>query len=663
MQDKYDRNMYREITGSRRYRSRVYTAGTLALLTMWFVMYQARAVSDPTALLQTAVQAACKYPHADLLQMAGRIPSAVGIDDVPVEFRSSVIGWRRRFSLPGGAELVLERIAPRGQFRRLSAEYAAPSAQGVRPELLAHAGPDCEVRLGRRLVYDDRQAQAVALEQLDQTLAPTGRTEPLNPPVPTGDDPGGVLVAMVDAGVNYLLPEINARLARDNHGNILGYDYWDLDDRPFDANPARSLFFPQRHGTRTASVLLREASVARLVPYRYPRPDMSRMAALVEDAAAKGVVIVNLSLGSNNVEDWQAFADVATLHPEMLFIVSAGNNGRDIDIDPVFPAAFPLENIITVTSSELTGELARGSNMGRESVDLLVPAENLEATSFHGRQIRVSGSSYAASRVAALAARLLSLNPKWRAPELKTAIFARALVPLPEEPVYVSRGFIPDPLKADSYPVADPNAALVQVAHDEFTVTELYGGGADGSGLTHTFRPTFVYFEGTAWDLDGLRSHTRQAGQILKQCGIFMFGVDVYRLQGPDMFRYFRDRTAKELVRRMRFPKPTVYLVRDTLQKDAYEAEAIGKGNSRTRPTLRYTIWVTESLTDPGIGLAHELVHILMDSGRHVDLPRNLMREETSADNTELTREQCSEMTRIGVANTLLNPLLASPSK
>ena len=88
---------------------------------------------------------------------------------------------------------------------------------------------------------------------------------------------------------------------------LIGYDFWDMDDLPYDAHPVDSGFFVQRHGTRTASILLREAPAIELVPYRYPRPDMSRMHALIEHADANGVSILGMPLGSNRPEDWGAF--------------------------------------------------------------------------------------------------------------------------------------------------------------------------------------------------------------------------------------------------------------------------------------------------------------------------------------------------------------------
>ncbi len=613
---------------------------------------EVHAASETAARLRSVIEALCRLPSADLQGLA-RALNASAIDATPVEVRGQVIGWRGRLGWSEGHEIRLEYIAPQGALRRLSAEHWEAS----RPQMMAVAGPECRIRAGRRLLYEEGRPRAVALEQLDPELRPTGVREPLDPVVPPGKDPGGVLVALVDAGVNYLLPEVGERLARDSSGDILGYDYWDQDPRPFDANPARSPFFPQRHGTRTATLLLSEAPGARLVPYRYPRPDMSRMADLVSDAARKGVRIVNLSLGSNRLEDWQVFARAAKQHPEMLFIASAGNDGRDIDARPVYPAALGLANLLTATSAEATGTLGQGSNWGRRSVHVVVPAERLQVTDFDGKTRSVSGSSYAAVRVTALAARLLAQNPHWRALELKNAILGRALRLPGEEGLYASAGFIPDPAKAEARMLEPRPAELGRRAHQVLTEEALYGAQGRLSEARYAFMPTFAYFPGTRWDQDMLQAMAREVVTILGRCGVHVPRIELHLLDGPEIFRYFQQAVAEELVRRLSLPKPTVYFVRDTLQRVPFEAEAIGKGNSATRPDLVHTVWVTEGIRDPGVSLAHEIVHLLMDSGEHVDLPRNLMRADSSPENVELTDAQCERILSRGVENGLLKPL------
>lgn len=608
---------------------------------------------DAAVSLRQALAVACDAPSSSLEQMAARIPGSSGIAEEPLVVRDTVVGWKRRFALPDGAGIRIERLAPRDRLRRMVVEYRAVApGGGTRPRLAAIADADCTIRLGRRLLYEPDSPHPVAIEHLDRSLEATGEREPLNPAVPEGADPGGVPVALVDAGVNYLLPAIHRRLARDEAGTILGYDYWDLDQRPFDAHPVRSVFFPRRHGTRTASLLLREAPGVRLVPYRYPRPDMSRMTELIDDAAGKGVVVVNISMGSDDRDDWEAFAAAARAHPGMLFVLSAGNNGRDIDARPVYPAALQLDNTITVTSSAVGGEPARGSNWGRESVDLLVPAERLIVTGFDGSETLVSGSSHAAVRISALAARLLAEHPDWRAAELKDAIFARVLPPFSEERDKVAEGFMPRPDKAEHLPPLSGEGRPGEVERYTFGSEALYLDDRPASA-NFIFEPTFAYFEDSTWNPDELRRHARRMAAILAQCDIHVPEVDVRVLDGPDVFHHFHDRIATELVNRLDLPKPTVYFVRDTLQVEAYDAEAIGKSNSATRPALRYTVWLTEGTRDRGVALAHELVHILMDSGQHVDTPDNLMRGDTTPSGTELTPKQCEAIIDQGTENGL----------
>ncbi|MCH7888300.1 MAG: S8 family serine peptidase, partial [Proteobacteria bacterium] len=157
-----------------------------------------------------------------------------------------------------------------------------------------------------------------------------------------------------------------------------------------------------------------------------PRPDPARWADLVADAAAVGARVVNLAMGSNRAADWGAFVAAVKANPHILFVVSAGNDGRDIDRRPVYPAAFNLDNMIVVTSADGFGAPAPGSNWGKRTVDLLVPGERVPVIDFAGARTTASGASFAAPRVTALAARLAAAHPEWRAAELKEAIIARA---------------------------------------------------------------------------------------------------------------------------------------------------------------------------------------------------------------------------------------------
>lgn len=622
---------------------------------------ESQTVASPETRLLAAVESVCggEGVHAGGEEVA--VAGATLVDTSPLVFRGREVGLRRRFSVVDSSDqMLLETIAPDGRLRRVRGEYRVQvgvASPRLRPQLLIIADSQCRVQTARRLVYD-ADGEAEFLELLTPALDESQTREPLNPPVPdrieveeTATDAPPVAVAIVDAGVNYLLPIIGDRLARDSDGEIFGFDYWDLDRRPFDANPVRSPFFPQRHGTQTASLLLREAPGVNLVPYRYPRPDMMRMAELIDDAAAVGVVILNMSLGSNRPDEWRAFEEAAIAHPEMLFVVSAGNNGRDIDSQPVYPASLELENMLVVSSADPSGRPAQGSNWGRESVDLLVPAEEMLVTDFYGLPRVVSGSSYAATRVSALAACLLRENPEWRAVELKTAIVELAEAPMEENTAYSVHGLLPDPGAHQRGACAAMPRQVVESSRFIWTAQDLAGeGGSEQSGLTHELRPTMVILEGAGWQPDVVREATANAARILAQCGIAIPEVTVRLVEGPERVKIFHDDWSTELVGELQPDRPAVFFVKDTIRELPFEAMAFGRSNSRRRRQLADTLWITTAMEDIEIGLAHELYHTLADSGQHDSDPMNLMHETTSGDNTILRASQCLRLIKVGEA-------------
>ena len=111
---------------------------------------------------------------------------------------------------------------------------------------------------------------------------------------------------------------------------------------------------------------------------------MCRFTEVIEHIANNSIRLVNLSMGSNNLKDWECFEKTARKHNNIIFVVSAGNNGFDIDRRPIYPAALKLKNIITVTSSDQNGRIGRGSNIGKSSVDFIVPAERIEVIDHRG---------------------------------------------------------------------------------------------------------------------------------------------------------------------------------------------------------------------------------------------------------------------------------------
>ena len=174
---------------------------------------------------------------------------------------------------------------------------------------------------------------------------------------------------------------------------------------------------------------------------------------------------------------------------------------------------------------------------------------------------------------------------------------------------------------------------------------------------THGLRLALIALRGTSWIAETILAAARDIGPMLARCGVRVVEAKLQLFDAPARFRYYRTPVAREFARLVPASRPAIYFVEDTLNRPAFDAEAIGLGNSATRPELANTIWVAAGTRDLPVVLAHELVHVLMDSGVHDDEPGNLMRAETEPGNTRLTDAQCARMRETAQRNGLLAPL------
>ena len=171
---------------------------------------------------------------------------------------------------------------------------------------------------------------------------------------------------------------------------------------------------------------------------------------------------------------------------------------------------------------------------------------------------------------------------------------------------------------------------------------------------THLLHLTAVKLEHSGWTDQRVLRVLRSAGRVLARCGVKLERVELISLAVPPGYVDVGTPVSRALVRDYRVARPAVYFVPDSRNGPTFEAEAFGRGNTRSRPELADTVWITASARDPGIALAHELAHVLMDSGEHSEEPGNLMRDETTPKNTALTPAQCARMRDIATGNGLL---------
>jgi len=200
--------------------------------------------------------------------------------------------------------------------------------------------------------------------------------------------------------------------------------------------------------------------------------------------------------------------------------------------------------------------------------------------------------------------------------------------------------------------------SLPVIAADGIHVQETHAVAAEApdgeKAATHDLRLELYTFRGSHWGTGDAVIVAWEATRVLSQCGISFGGGEVRLLEAPERFLTYSAPAARELARGMHFTKPAVFFVERIGDEPAQTSEAVGRTNAKSRPELADTVWLSYGDYDAVLTLAHELVHVLIDSSEHSSEKGNLMNPEYSPANSHLTQAQCDEVRGHGEANGLL---------
>ena len=173
-------------------------------------------------------------------------------------------------------------------------------------------------------------------------------------------------------------------------------------------------------------------------------------------------------------------------------------------------------------------------------------------------------------------------------------------------------------------------------------------------GASHELHLSLYTFQGARWVPHEILIAVVDSVRVLAQCGVALAGAELQLLAAPRRFYFYSTPVSRELLREIAVAKPAIFFVDDTLNRPAYDAEAIGLENAATRSELANTVWFAYGARDLPLALAHELTHVLSDSGEHSEEPGNLMRAETLPENSRLSDAQCQRLRTRGETNGLL---------
>ena len=257
-----------------------------------------------------------------------------------------------------------------------------------------------------------------------------------------------VIVALIDTGVDITHPELSGSIwtntgeipgdGIDNDGNgyiddVYGWNFYDNNAQVFTGTD-------DNHGTHSAGTIAAARNGVGTVGICDPAyvkimviktlgtssgvGTVSNVVKAIRYAQANGASICNLSFGTMKYSEelYQAIKDSG-----MLFIVAAGNgDASGIDEQPMYPASFELDNIISVANLRFDGQLDRASNYGVRSVDLAAPGNYILSTITGNDYAYMSGTSMAAPMVTGTAAMLYSCDASLSLMDVRNRILQSA---------------------------------------------------------------------------------------------------------------------------------------------------------------------------------------------------------------------------------------------
>jgi YD repeat-containing protein len=238
------------------------------------------------------------------------------------------------------------------------------------------------------------------------------------------------VIAVIDSGIDFTHPDlINNQWdntleradGKDEDGNNYNDDLhgWD-----FVANSA-GIVDEQGHGTAVAGIIAAQGNnsigitgmmwhaglMSLRVLDKTGTGDVASAVEAIDYATMNGAQVINCSWGTEHRSEALLEAISRADKRGVVVITSAGNNSRDIETTPHYPASYELPNLIAVASTDNSDQLASFSNWGERHVSITAPGTEILTTKLGGDYQTISGSSASTPFVSSMAGLIKTLRP------------------------------------------------------------------------------------------------------------------------------------------------------------------------------------------------------------------------------------------------------------
>lgn len=246
----------------------------------------------------------------------------------------------------------------------------------------------------------------------------------------------------------YVYDKLNYNLNKEFNGRKpVGDNPEDIKDKKYGNNIVYSKERKDSsHGTHVAGIIAQErnnkiggdgvATNVEIMPIRaVPNGDEydKDIALAIRYAVDNGAKVINGSFGKDYSphKEWVWEAMKYAESKDVLIVLAAGNDGKNVDVEPNYPEDTPdkktelVNNVIKVGAINYNygeGVVADFSNYGATNVDVFAPGVKIYATIPNGKYKYEQGTSMASPNVAGVAALIRSYYPNLKASQVKQII-------------------------------------------------------------------------------------------------------------------------------------------------------------------------------------------------------------------------------------------------
>lgn len=214
-----------------------------------------------------------------------------------------------------------------------------------------------------------------------------------------------VIVAVIDSGARLSHPDLAANLwrnsreiagnQRDDDGNGIIDDINGINTTTDSVLLQGTPVDDHGHGSHVAGIIGAVGNNAtgisgvawkvQIMPLKALDSDgyglSSDIAACIDYALAMGAQVVNASYGALSYSGRYSQVEYAAMkrcrESGVIFVAAAGNESSNLDVRRVYPACYPLDNIVSVGATDRRDEFASYSNYGSGSCDLFAPGSEI----------------------------------------------------------------------------------------------------------------------------------------------------------------------------------------------------------------------------------------------------------------------------------------------